>query len=476
MDIVEHVKKYCLENRLVKSGDKVLLAVSGGPDSIGLLYIFMKMRGSFNITLSIAHFNHGLRGDESDGDQAFVEQTAQACGIHCYTEKATALKSDRGESPEEAARKFRYSFLYKILDEIGYSCVATGHTLGDNVETILYRMATGSGLPGISGILPRSNRVIHPLLTVTKRQILDFLSEQGLPYRIDRSNFNTAIPRNSIRTEIIPSFQRINSAFERHIATLAGIIREENELLDSFTRQAVDTITSKKTDDVYIFDYTGFLQLDPPTRRRVLIHAFNWLISNEHGMKRRYLSYSVLHRLSSNRVEGNKLLYSNELLTIRKEYNTLIFKKRVVDKRAKGYLYTVNILEGELFIKEIERSIRFDVTGKPEVFKKNSLFFDYHKLQPQLSIRSRREGDRISLRNTGTKKLKNLFIDHKVPVEIRSVVPVLECKGVVIGVFCCLYGMSNRVSAQYMVDEETDTVLACALLHGESCQIPAHPK
>jgi len=468
MDIVEHVKKYCLENGLISGGYKILLAVSGGPDSIGLLHIFLKIRQSLDIELSVAHFNHGLRGDESDADQAFVERIAKTCGLPCYTERALTLNTERGESPEETARRFRYSFLYKIVREIECTCIATGHTFGDNVETILYRIATGSGLSGISGILPRNNLVIHPLLTVTKQQIVDFLSERGLSYRIDSSNFDNAIPRNSIRNDIIPRFLRINPAFERHVNTLSVIIREENELLERLTRQAIDGITRIRSDDTYILDYAGFSGLERPIQRRVLIYAFNEVVSKTEGPNRRYLSYSVLDRLSSESVKGNKLLYHNELVTIRKEYDSLIIKKRVVDKRVKGYLYTVNISEGDLFVEEIGRSVRFTITGHPGTFGKNRLYFDYRKLRPPLTVRSRKEGDWITLRNTGTKKLKNLFIDHKVPAEIRAVVPLLECKGIIIGVFCCLYGRNNRVSEEYMVDESTKKVFVCELLNKEA--------
>jgi len=468
MDIVEHVKKYCQENGLIAGGCKILLAVSGGPDSIGLLHIFLKIRQSLDIELSIAHFNHGLRGDESDADQAFVERIAKKCGLPCYTEKALALIAERGESPEETARRFRYSFLNKIVQKIEYNGIATGHTLGDNVETVLYRIATGSGPSGISGILPRNNLVIHPLLTVTKQQIIDYLSDRGLSYRIDSSNFDNAIPRNSIRNDIIPRFMRINPAFERHVNTLSVIIREENKLLERLTQHAIDGITRARSGDAYVLDYAGFSGLERPIQRRVLIYAFNEVISKTKGPDRRYLPYSVLNSLSSEPVNGNKLLYHNELVTIRKEYDSLIIKKRVVNKRVKGYLYNVNISEGDLFVEEIGRSIRFTITGRPGSFGKNRLYFDYRKLYPPLTLRSRKEGDRITLRNTGTKKLKNLFIDHKVPTDIRTVVPLLECKGTIIGVFCCLYGRNNRVSEEYMVDENTKEVFVCELLNKEA--------
>ncbi len=468
MDIVEHVKKYCLENGLINGGCKVLLAVSGGPDSIGLLHIFLKIGQSFDITLAAAHFNHGLRGDESDADQVFVERIAKKYGLPCYTEKAASLNAERGESPEETARRLRYSFLYRIAQEIEYTCIATGHTLGDNVETILYRIATGSGPSGVSGILPRNNLVIHPLLTVTKQQVIDFLSEQGLSYRIDSSNLNSEIPRNRIRNDIMPLFLRINPAFERHVTSLSVIIHEENELLEHLTRQAIDDITREKSDDTYILDYSAFFGLERPIRRRVLMYAFNEVALHQRRASRRYLSYGILNRLSSERFEGNKLLYYNELVTIKKEYNSLILKKRVVYKRVKGYLYTVNISEGELFIEEIGRSVRFTINGRPEFFVKNRLYFDYHSLRPPLTVRSRKEGDRIALQNTGTKRLKNLFIDHKVPKDLRAVVPVFECKGTVIGVFCCLYGGNNRVSEEYMVDKSTEKVLVCELSNEET--------
>jgi tRNA(Ile)-lysidine synthase len=466
MDIIERVTNFCLEKRLIERGDRVLVAVSGGPDSTALLHILIKIREDLDLTLSIAHFNHGLRGKESDADQTFVEKMAKACDIICYTEKFTVPRG-RHESPEESARGYRYAFLYRILRKTGYNLAATGHTRDDNIETILYRLTTGTGPAGLTGIVPKSGSIIHPLLIINKKQVLEFLSREGLTYRIDSSNYDMRIPRNKIRSHIIPLLQQINPAIETHISTLAHILQEENDVIDKLVHTKVDTMTIRKSDDSFAVDYTRFLGLDRPLRRRALLYMFNE-VTHALREKRGYLSAGVLETLASKSVEGNKLLYSNKLVSIRKVYNMLVVQKSVVEKKVNGYLYSVHNFEETLFVKEIRRTFRFRVTRKPKEFIRNSLYFDCCTLHLPITVRSRRGGDRISLRNTGTKKLKDLFIDHKVPAEIRTVVPVLECNGTVIGVFCCLYGKSNRVAADVMIGENTEAVLVCELKEEDS--------
>lgn len=463
MEIIEQVKKYCLDNRLVERGDRVLVAVSGGPDSTALLHILLKIREDLDLALSIAHFNHGLRGEDSDADQAFVEKMAKGLDIPFYTEKWT-VPNQRRVSPEESARNCRYEFLHRILRKTGYRVLATGHTSNDNIETILYRLATGTGPAGICGITPKSGWIIHPLLTIRKEQVLEFLSRHGLMYRIDSSNFDVKIPRNRIRHHVIPLLRQVNPAFEAHISTLARILMEENRVIEKLVGSKIDTMIIHKRNNSIAVDYDRFLRLEKPLRRRAVIFMLNEVTAHMLHEEKGYLDAGVLEMLASKRVEGNKLLYSNKLVRISKEYNALIVQKSVVEKKAKGYLYNVRDFENTLYIREIGKSIRFRISHKPREFKHNSLYLDHSKLHLPITVRSRREGDRIFLRNTGTKKLKDLFIDQKVPAKIRTQVPVLESRGTILGVFCCLYGRSNRVADDVMIGAHTDRVLVCELI------------
>jgi len=464
MDSINHVRDFCLENQLIEEGCRVLLAVSGGPDSIALFHIFCTLSADLKIELAVAHLNHGLRGNDSDRDQLFVEKTARSACINYYTQNVKVAEArKKGESLEEAARRIRYRFLFSTLKKIGYTYIATGHTLDDNVETIIYRLITGTGPSGFTGISPKSHFIIHPLLTLTKEQIIYYLTENNLRYRTDRTNYDTTIPRNKIRHVIIPQLYSINRLFKEHLLHFSQIIRQENDLIDSIVDKAIHEILIEKTDTIIEVDYPRLYHLENAVKRRVIIKLCGLLTLEDHTTRKMYLPFKVLDGLFRERIRGNKVLYQNNSFILQKEYDQLLFKKNLVDTGLKRYLYTIDAVESSLYIKEIGKKIVFSVTDRVNNFDRNKLYFDYSKIAFPFYIRSRHRGDRIVLKNTGTKKLKTLFIDHKVPVALRDPVPVVECGKDIIGVFCSLYGKVNRVAESHMITKETNTILVCEL-------------
>ncbi len=465
MDVIDQVRSFCLQNNLVNSGEKILLAVSGGPDSVALLYIFHSLQTELHIEIAVAHLEHGLRAVDSLEDQAFVRSISEKLGVSFYTKNMNIKEMKRqDESPEEAARRVRYQYFSEVLVMIGYDKLATGHTLDDNVETILYRLITGTGPSGFVGILPKFRNIIHPLLNVNREQIIDYLTQNGLEYRIDKTNYDPIIVRNKIRSTIIPALESINSKFKEHILNFTKIIQDENNIINRLVTDKMKSILLENGENKVKVRYQDFLSLEKAIKKRIIIKIIEGFAVSDGVFKRSYIPYRIVDYLSDCETKGNKTIYQNDLFSIQKEYEALIFKKRVVNDLNKTYLYYIEDTVNPVFIREINRKIVFHERSKIDSFEENRLYFDYHKLKFPLIIRNRKNGDRISLVNIGSKKLKSIFINDKVSKDEREKIPIILSNNEICGIFCSFYGKKNRSSEKYLITGSTERILECELV------------
>ncbi len=475
--IVEKIKYYCNRHDLLHSEDRILLAVSGGPDSVALLHIMCCVLPEYRLHIEVAHLEHGLRGEASREDQRFVQELCKRLGIRFHTKGVDVFHArEKIESVEEAARRFRLEYLYGLLRQFGFDSIATGHTRDDNVETIIFRLLSGTGPSGFSGIRPRCGRIIHPMLNCTKSELKKYLASGNHAFRIDHTNYCVSYRRNKIRREIIPRFNEINSRSSEHVLNLAQIIHEEDQLMNAEAARILDSL--KKNNGCLIagsyrmgresericIDVREYTRLSDAMKRRVILLAFDTLCRDDSFLQKPYIPFVVLEDLVKQPLERNKILYHNELFRIRKEYENIVFEKKVVCSFNKGYLYRVKHFDSSINIEEIGREIRFELKESVSSFKKNKIYFDFNKLVLPIHIRNRVQGDRISLPNVGMKKLKTLFINDKVPSEMRYLVPIIVSDEEIAGVFCSLYGKLNRVSVNHCVSEQTVKILVCELV------------
>jgi tRNA(Ile)-lysidine synthase len=210
-----------------------------------------------------------------------------------------------------------------------------------------------------------------------------------------------------------------------------------------------------------IIDREKFLALDDALKRRIIIHI---ITSSDFFIQQTYVPFKVVDLIIKDRSPTNKILYYNDLFLVRKEYGDLIFEKRVVRENIKKYLYSVDRCYGDIIINEINRVIRFSRQKTVKFFENNKIYIDYDKLAFPLIIRNRKKGDRIDLEKVGSKKLKKIFIDDKVPREMREAVPLVESNNEIVGVFCSFYGRPNRISRSARVTDSTQKVLVCELV------------
>ncbi len=231
-DVRRAVRRY----RMLDPGDLVVVAVSGGSDSVALLYALRILGREQGLKLHAAHLNHGIRGQEADADEALVRDLAERAGVHLSVERLEGESLLRGAGLEARARRARYEFLHRVATRLGAGKIATGHTRDDQAETVLLRLLRGSGSRGLAGILPlRSDGVVRPLIFASREKVLAFLQTAGLAFREDRTNADLRFLRNRVRHEVLPLLRAIAPRVDERLARLADALRADAGFLDAET-------------------------------------------------------------------------------------------------------------------------------------------------------------------------------------------------------------------------------------------------
>ena len=368
---------------LIQPGDRVVCAVSGGADSMALLFAMYLLKEKLDIQVEAAHFNHNLRGEESDGDENFVREFCHRFDIPLHSGSADVTAGKKGL--EAAARDARYAFLDTLPGKI-----ATAHTAGDNAETVLMHMIRGTGLKGLGGIAPVRGRIIRPMLSITRQDVLAFLEEYHISYREDSSNATDAYLRNRIRHQVMPILEAENPRLAENLSAMALRLRLDEAAL---AEMAEDTPVG----------VTALRQSSSAIRSRVLEKFLK-----ENGVKE---------------PEAEHISLAEALVFSEKPSARAQFPGSVTVWRSYDRLLAVQ-----------EETVRFPkLTVEParEMINTENVFtIGEHGT---LVVRSRQSGDSIRLPG-GTKSLKKLFIDRKIPAHLRHVVPVIADERGVIAV------------------------------------------
>lgn len=386
------------EYSLVSPGDTVIVALSGGSDSVALTFGLYLLREKLGITLEAAHFNHHLRGKESDEDEAFVRAFCDRYDIPLHLGGGQVVPGEKGL--EAAAREARYVFLRALP-----GVVATAHTADDNAETVLMHLIRGTALKGLGGIGPRNGNVIRPLLGATRQDVEDFLTEYCLPHREDSSNHGDAFLRNRIRHHVMPLLRQENPKFTENTSQMALLLRREEALLSELVPQTLPDVAALRT-------------MDPGLRFRCLERFLK-----EAGVPEPELSHI---RLAEKLVFSEKPSASARFpggITIARCYGQL----RVLPSEAP---LPARTLSDGLELPELGLRVRVEQSGTlcsgPEGFSVVPV--------GTMVVRPRETGDRITL-NGGTQTLKKLFINKKIPASQRGRIPVIADDLGVLGVY-----------------------------------------
>ncbi|MBR4109025.1 MAG: tRNA lysidine(34) synthetase TilS [Oscillospiraceae bacterium] len=384
---------------MIAPGDRVVCAVSGGADSIALLWAMYCLKDKLQIDLAAAHFNHGLRGSESDRDEQFVRDFCRQYEIPFFSQKSNVVAGAKGL--EAAAREARYGYLRTLPGKI-----ATAHTANDNAETVLMHLVRGTGLKGLGAIAPVKGQIIRPMLSVTRAEVLAFLEEYHIGYVNDSSNETDQFLRNRLRHRVMPLLEQENPRLAEDLSAMALSLREDERELDLQTQPVSDVEQLRKMSS---------------SRRRRCLMAF-------------------LHRCNVPEPEREHIALLESLVFSQNPSARADLPGGVTVARNYGKLEVLpdnsTIGQTELLcpgVTEVPQLGIRVICQEADDFNQDKDCFTV-QTQGQLVLRSRQQGDAIRL-SGGRKSLKKLFIDRKVPASLRNQIPVIADEKGILGVY-----------------------------------------
>jgi len=451
---LQKVKQTIARHQMISEGDSVIVAVSGGPDSVCLLHILHELKDELHIHLVAAHFDHGLRPDEDETETAFVRRLAESLKLPFETAKGHLLAKKARGSREEVARNARYAFLERVRRKHKAQKIALGHNLNDQAETVLMRLLRGSGTSGLTGIPPcRGNNIIRPLIEIKRPEIENYLKSKQLASVTDSSNLKTDYLRNKIRLELMPLLEGQQPQLAHLLAQTAEILRDEDAYLDRITEAWFNRNVEQSPHHAFKIPIASFLSLPVALRRRVIRNVIGKVKKDLRRISWDHME--AIHRL----VQAEKPQAALSLpgrLTVKRTYDHLIFSASV-KRKALRFDYTLDG-SGTYDLKEIGRNLSIEeIRYKKGLRLRGSAwtaFLDAEKLRFPLTLRNFKAGDRfIPFGMKGHKKLKDFFVDLKVPLEQRYSTPIL-CSGD-IPVWVCGF----RIDDRFKVIPETKRIL-----------------
>ena len=462
MSLDQRVLGFIQEHRLMANGQTLLVAVSGGQDSVCLLHLLHDLQPILGIKLHVAHLNHQLRGKESDGDARYVARLAKTLGIPATVEKrdVIACQKERGLSLEEAAREVRYSFLAEVASAIGADSAAVGHTLDDQVETILLHLIRGAGTRGLRGLQPLTRwhlaekelTVVRPLLEIRRDETGAYCESFELHPRQDATNLSMEPLRNRVRLELLPLLKSYNPQVNDALLRTARIAGEDIAYLE----KEADRIWSKvaaQQGGMIILDKKAVLKLSPVMQRYLMRSAIGSIVGNLKDIEARHIEEMIQ---AFNKPAGKQISLPYGLVFS-------IDYDRYLLGQDRNVLSPFPVLNGEHIIKNPGTTVipgwRIQVNiidSIDSISDDNSFtaYFDYSRTGDKLVVRSRKRGDRFQpLGMKDQKKLSQFMLDAKIPTHWRDNVPIIASPDGIVWV------MGYRMDERVKVTEKTKKVL-----------------
>jgi len=469
--MLNKVRKTIVRYAMLAQGERLIAAVSGGSDSVALLKVLTLLAPEYQLSLVVAHLNHGLRGDEADREEDFVRRLSGSMGLPYVSKKVDiAGLREQGKSLEEVCRDQRYAFLRKAAADCGAAKIALGHHLRDQAETVLMNLLRGSGAGGLRGMPPvREGMIVRPLLHVSREEILAFLEERGLPFMHDSSNDQDCYYRNRIRRHLLPFLrENFNPRIEENLFRTAEILRQEDEYLEEEVKDWLNSQGVFCRDEEPQVQISELLLLHEALQRRILKTLMIRTCGS--GKAIGFTHVQAALALAAG-VEGSASLNLPGGAGLQREYGLLIFSRRSGRRASSGegpgrtleYCYPVSI-PGRVEVREAGMAIDFRLADSPRAscrieMSERIAYLDYDALCPPLVIRNVRPGDRMQqLGMTGRKKIQALFIDEKVPRARRHLCPLLADQQSVIWI------AGLRISARASITENTRQVLQVEII------------
>lgn len=454
--IIDKVNNFILDNQMLNAGDRIVLGLSGGADSVCLLILLLDIASRYGYEskdIFAVHINHMIRGAEADGDEAFVRELCQSKQVNfvAFRKDIPAYASELGLSTEEAGRKFRYECFQKVAEENRCTKIAVAHNRNDMAETVIFNMLRGTGLKGMAGMQPVRGNIIRPILNITRAEILEYLSEKKQDYREDSTNAGVDYDRNKIRHIILPAMMDINKGAIEHICQMALEAGSSYSYIHDVAME--DYSGTSEEDDLgrtVTLDVNELYKCNPVLQEHLIHEAIGNVAGKKRDITRKHIM-SVVGLLYQDTGKQVELPYS---IKARRSYNNLI----ISNKSATSEDYSIKLEPDSVCIVPGKGSIEckiIDYNQDMEISKKiYTKMLDYGKIKDTLYLRTPEDGDYIVIDNRGsTKKLSRVFIDNKIDRQERGEWPVIACGKEIV------WAIGLRFSEAFKVDENTKEIL-----------------
>ena len=445
---------YTIEtNKMINCGDAIIVGLSGGPDSVCMLHILSSLRQLYDIKLYAVHLNHMIRGEEADRDEQFAREFSNQLRVPFISRSVDvpAYAREHQMSEEEAGRYQRYRLFEEIAKKVGAKRIAIAHNMNDQAETVIMHFLRGSGISGLGGIKPvRAECYIRPLLYCTREEIEDYCSAQGLNPMHDSTNNKDIYARNKLRLEFIPYIkENFNPNIIECISKASDLARQDDDYLNS--RALIEMEKLKRKDGLSLSEFN---LLHVSIKRRIIRLAIEKVKGGLNNIESKHIE-DCIDIISKGRT-GKYISLPDEIIC-RIQYDSFQILKK---GKTKDFEYELPN-EGSVHVAEADAMVSTRLLKKNDGHFCNDRFikyFDYDKIGNGLVIRNRRNGDYICPNGMkGTKKLKDYFIDKKVPSDKRQEALIIAAGSEVLW----LVGM--RDTRNYKIDEATENIIEIRL-------------
>lgn len=436
---LENIKAY----NMLEKGDRVVVGVSGGPDSIYLLEMLNLVKDDLGLQLIVAHVNHGIRGEAADADEEFVKKKAEKLSLQYEVIRVNMNEyaKEHKMSSEDAGRLLRYGFFHKLAGDNGK--IAVAHNRDDQAETLLMRVIRGTGVDGLAAMRFCKGQVIRPILSISRNEIESYLEENNIEFVTDLTNLECDYFRNKVRLKTIPEIEReYNPAFMDNLYKLSMIAGEETDYMEEMACKTYERLVNSADGSI---DINGLLK----EHKAIITRVIRIGISKVNNSLKEIGHVHVDAILSLMEGQSGKSLDLPQGILVKKSFNKLLFLN-ASNLETKKESFKLEIGEnstdfGKFFLENNVKDISYG---------KNKINIDYSKIKGRLYVRGRNNGDYFKpLGMKGRKKLKDFFIDEKIPLEERDNIPLLCDEENIIWV------CGKRLSEDYKIEEKTEDIL-----------------
>lgn len=452
--LIDKIENFCIQKQIFAPKEHLLIACSGGADSLALVDIFRQFAPKYDLQIAVAHAEHGIRDKASLEDAQFVQAYCAKYNLPFYLEHLNVIQfaKQHKHSTETAARILRYRFLRKVKAQIGASKILTAHHLNDQAETILQHLMRGCGAEGFAGMKIINGDIARPFLCITRREIENYCVQNNLNPRFDETNASLDYERNRIRLELLPQMESYNPQIVKSLCKSAELISAEHDFIEMYTANLYADICLAKGRAIEL----DVLKLKNE-HKAIRYNLYRYIIQKIQGN---------VHNISLIHIDNiDKFLYNGHVglclqlpadLKISYQYGKLVFARENISQEGNYTLHlsakideSTILPDGQIIeIKTVLSTATLATCGR------NHCLIDADKVQGKLIIRSRKDGDRISPKGMdGSKKVKNIFIDNKIPANLRPHIPLIcDERGII-----WIAGMQQ--DKHYLVDKHSKHIL-----------------